>query len=106
MKIHNSNSNNVFDRLRTTVMLFAVVALITGTISFAGLFVSVPSAEAQKTSGTITGTVTDPSGAAVPGAAVGIVNERTGAARETATNEEGSYSFPELEPGSYRLTVN
>src|SRR6266571_5717673 len=63
-------------------------------------------ASAQKTAGTITGTLTDPSGAVVPGAIVGVVNERTGAAREAATNEEGSFSFPELEAGTYRLTVN
>ena len=106
MKIHDSNSNDVFDRLRTTVMLFAVLALVAGTISFAVLFALAPSASAQKTSGTITGTVTDPSGAAMPGATVGVVNERTGAAREAATNEEGSFSFPELEAGTYRLTVN
>src|SRR6266851_3545157 len=106
MKIHSSNANNVFDRLRTTIMLFAVLALVVGTITLAGLFVLAPSASAQKTSGTITGTVTDPSGAAMPGATVGVVNERTGAAREAMTNEEGSFSFPELEAGTYRLTVN
>ncbi len=87
-------------------MLFAVLALVVGTITLAGLFVLAPSASAQKTSGTITGTVTDPSGAAMPGATVGVVNERTGAAREAMTNEEGSFSFPELEAGTYRLTVN
>src|SRR5467141_3999065 len=106
MKTHRSNSNNLFDGLRTTAVLLAVVALVAGAISFAGLFVLVPSASAQKTSGTITGTVTDPSGAAVPGATVDVVNERTGAARQAVTNEEGSYSFPELDEGSYRLTVN
>src|SRR5713226_5639088 len=106
MKIQNLNSNHVFSKLWTAGMLFAVLALVAGTISFAGLFVLAPSASAQKTSGTITGTLTDPSGAVVPGATVSVVNERTGAARETATNEQGSFSFPELEAGTYRLTVN
>jgi len=35
-----------------------------------------------------------------------VVNERTGAARETTTNEEGSFSFPELDSGTYRVNVN
>jgi hypothetical protein len=66
----------------------------------------VPIASAQKITGLITGTVTDPSGAAVPGATVTVVNERTSATRSATTNEQGSFSFPELDPGVYTLTVN
>src|SRR5260370_1153685 len=71
MKIHRLNSNDVFGKLRSISSLLAVAALILGAISFAALLPLTPTASAQKTSGTITGTVTDPSGAAVPGAAVG-----------------------------------
>src|SRR5713226_4163180 len=78
MKIHRSNLNNVFGKLRSIGFLFAVVALVLGAISFASLLVLAPSASAQKTTGLITGTVTDPSGAAVPGATVSVFNERTG----------------------------
>jgi len=106
MKIHRSNFNNAFGKLRSIGSLFAVLALVIGIISFAGLLVLAPSASAQKTSGTITGTVTDPSGAVVPSATVSVVSERTGAARETVTNEQGSFSFPELEAGTYSITVN
>ena len=106
MKIHRSNLNNAFGKLRSIGSLFAVLALVLGAISFAGLLVLAPSASAQKTSGTITGTVTDPSGAVVPSATVSVVSERTGAARETVTNEQGSFSFPELQPGTYSITVN
>src|SRR5713101_2973810 len=70
------------------------------------LLVLVPIASAQKITGLITGTVTDPSGAAVPGATVTVVNERTSATRSATTNEQGSFSFPELDPGMYTLTVN
>src|SRR6266852_8655317 len=70
------------------------------------LLVLVPIASAQKITGLITGTVTDPSGAAVPGATVTVVNERTSATRSATTNEQGSFSFPELDPGVYTLTVN
>src|SRR5713101_600885 len=106
MKIHRSNLNNAFGKLRLIGSEFAVLALALGIIAFAGLLVLAPSASAQKTSGTITGTLTDPSGAVVPGAIVSVVNERTGAARDAATNEEGSFSFPELEAGTYRITIN
>src|SRR5882724_9522278 len=106
MKIHSCNFNNAFANLRSIGSLFAVLALVLGTISFVGLLVLAPSASAQKTSGTITGTVTDPSGAVVPSATVSVVSERTGAARETVTNEQGSFSFPELQPGTYSITVN
>ncbi len=106
MKIHRSNLNNAFGKLRSIGSVVAVTALVLGIIAFAGLLVLAPSASAQKTSGTITGTLTDPSGAVVPGATVSVVNERTGAAREAATNEEGSFSFPELEAGTYRISIN
>src|SRR6266581_6437113 len=106
MKIRRLNSNHAFGKLCSIGSLLAVAALILGAISFAALLVLTPTASAQKTSGTITGTVTDPSGAVVPGATVSVVNERTGAAREAATNEEGSFSFPELEAGTYRITIN
>src|SRR5258708_20416366 len=106
MKIHRLNSNDVFGKLRSISSLLAVAAPILGEISFAALLALTPTASAQKTSGTITGTVTDPSGAAVPGATVSAVNERTGAARQAVTNEQGSFSFPELDPSVYTLTVN
>ena len=106
MKIHRLNPNDAFGKLRSICSLLAVAALMLGALSFASLLLLAPSAFAQKTSGTITGTVTDPSGAAVPGATVGLVSERTGAARQTVSNEQGSFSFPEVEPGIYTLTVN
>src|SRR6267142_2473749 len=106
MKIHSFNFNNAFAQLRSIGSLFAVLALVLGTISFVGLLVLAPPASAQKTSGTITGTVTDPSGAVVPAATVTVVSERTGAVREVLTNEQGSFSFPELQAGTYSVTVN
>ncbi len=64
-----------------------------------------PYALAQKTSGTITGTVTDDSGAVVADANVSATSAETGATRANRTNSEGSFSFPELNPGVYRVTV-
>jgi hypothetical protein len=78
-------------------------SLIVGFVVF--LLTLVPSAFAQKTTGTITGVVTDESGAAVPGASVTITSAQTGASRTSSTNSEGSFSFPELNPGIYKISV-
>src|SRR5258708_4473315 len=106
MKIHRLNSNDAFGKLCSIGSLLAVAALILGAISFAALLVLAPTASAQKTSGTITGTVADPSGAAVPGATVGLVSERTGTARQTVSHRQGRVSLPELQPSAYNLTSN
>src|SRR5690349_15221335 len=61
-------------------------------------------ANAQST-GTISGRVTDQSGAAMPGASVSATNPATGIARDTVTNTEGIYSIPALQPGQYDIKV-
>jgi hypothetical protein len=60
---------------------------------------------AQKTTGTISGSVTDPSGAMVPNAPVTITNKATGQSRTVNTNEAGEYTAPELPFGTYRVAV-
>jgi hypothetical protein len=57
-------------------------------------------------SGTITGTVTDPAGAVVPGAQVVVHNVGTGIDRTTGTNDAGIYSAAFLQPGGYEITVS
>jgi hypothetical protein len=58
-----------------------------------------------RTVGAITGTVTDPEGNPVPGATVALRDERTNIARETVSNEQGSFRFLDLQAGSYEVTV-
>src|ERR1700687_3598991 len=58
------------------------------------------------TSGDITGTVTDPSGAVLPEVKVALKNAGTGAVQNAATNSQGAYRFSFLEPGRYELTIN
>ena len=65
-----------------------------------------PAAFAQKTTGTLTGTVTDPSGAVVASANVTAVNQATNSTRKAATGAAGSFTIPELEPGVYKVTIN
>ena len=60
---------------------------------------------AQKITGTISGSVTDPSGAVVAGATVTITNSETGLLRTATTNSAGEYSAPDLPPGMYRVLI-
>jgi Carboxypeptidase regulatory-like domain len=53
----------------------------------------------------LSGTVEDSSGAAVPGAKVSLENTATHATRSTTSSPQGFYSFSELGPGEYSLTV-
>jgi hypothetical protein len=60
---------------------------------------------AQKTSGTIRGVVTDPSGAVVANVPVVIKNNETGLERTVTTNAQGEYVAPEIAVGVYTVTV-
>lgn len=62
-------------------------------------------AAAQSTLGVILGTVNDPSGAAVAGATVRIVNLGENAKRETTANGDGTYEFQNVKAGSYSVQV-
>src|SRR5438094_7854271 len=53
--------------------------------------------------GEVTGRVTDPSGAVIPGASVALTNVNTNAVRNVLTTEAGAYTFTSIPPGSYRL---
>jgi hypothetical protein len=53
----------------------------------------------------LTGTVTDPSGAVVPDATLILSNVDTSSQRETKSDSEGRYSFAQVQPGSYTLTA-
>ena len=61
---------------------------------------------AQEITGTIVGTVTDESGAPVPGATVTVRNVGTGVAREFATTENGRYTAAFLPVGEYEVTAS
>src|SRR5689334_21434584 len=58
-----------------------------------------------QTFGQITGTVTDTSGAVMPGATVTVTNTQTNQVRTGQTNSAGSYVFPNLLPGVYNVKV-
>ncbi|MGA7622928.1 MAG: carboxypeptidase-like regulatory domain-containing protein [Candidatus Acidiferrales bacterium] len=56
--------------------------------------------------GIVVGTVTDPSGAAVPKATVTLTDTATNAERTAITNEAGRYNFPNVPPGNYNLAIS
>ena len=59
----------------------------------------------QGITGSITGTVTDPSGAGVPGATVRVLQVETNSARIVTTSDIGSYTVTQLPPGAYSVKV-
>ncbi|MGB7352939.1 MAG: carboxypeptidase-like regulatory domain-containing protein, partial [Acidobacteriaceae bacterium] len=61
---------------------------------------------AQVVGGTISGTVKDRSGAALPRASVAILNQETGSTRHLVTGVDGTFSAPSLPIGSYSVQVN
>jgi hypothetical protein len=72
----------------------------------AGLFIGVlPRADAQVLYGTITGTVRDTTGAAIPGTTVIVTHHQTGLTREMVSNEVGAYNFVNLPHGTYTVRM-
>src|SRR5215831_17008546 len=60
---------------------------------------------AQNVNATVGGTVTDSTGAVLPGATVTITGIDTGVKTTTISNESGAYQFPSLQPGNYRVAA-
>src|SRR5436309_8336140 len=69
------------------------------------LILVVSASFAQQITGSITGAVTDPTGAAVTGAAVKLTNTETGAIQNATSDESGNFRFLLLPPGNYSLQV-
>ena len=72
---------------------------------FLGLFLAAAVAFAQRDLGTVSGTVTDAQGAAIPNAKVTVVNDATNVTTNSVSNDTGSFSVPALTPGNYTVTV-
>jgi outer membrane receptor protein involved in Fe transport len=77
----------------------AVVLLVFSLFGFLGCL------SPQEITGTLSGTVTDSSGAAVPDAAVTLVRQETGAKRQMATSDVGVFFFNGIAIGTYRVTI-
>src|SRR5437016_10790987 len=70
-----------------------------------GFCLSADPTSAQVLYGALTGNVTDPSGAVVPGAQVEALSTTTGVSRLATSDSAGDYRFVELLPGLYKVRV-
>ena len=61
---------------------------------------------AQQITATISGTITDPNGAVVPGAVVTATSVETGLVKNATTSDNGNYTITFLQPGSYNISVD
>jgi hypothetical protein len=77
-----------------TVTLISLTLLLVPALSFA-----------QDATGRIAGTITDPSGAVIPGVQVTVTNIATQASRKTSTNQDGYYQILALPIGNYKVTA-
>ncbi len=82
--------------LQTALLLITLLTGATWTTSI----------QAQTSYGSIIGSVTDPTGAVVPDAQVSLTNTGTNATQTTVTSPSGTYSFVNLNPGTYSVTVS
>ena len=89
----------MFSRRRLLLRVFAFGL----TVICAGFFARF--AQAQLTNGDVIGTVTDTSGAVIPGAQVTLTNTGTDIVASTTTNGTGDYTFNLLNPGQYTVTI-
>ena len=85
--------------LQHAVLIFAVALLV-----FAAFPTSLYSQTAN--TGGVTGVVTDSSGAAIADASITLTDRATNTQRTTTSNDAGRYTFANVPPGSYDLTVN
>ncbi len=72
-------------------------------IAFAALLAA--NLPAQSIYGTLTGIVSDPSGAVVAGASLKLRDQQSGSQRDTVANSDGYYTFASVPPGAYQLSV-
>ena len=86
----------VFYRRKIVAGIFGILAC---------LLILAPRTQAQVSGATLSGTVTDPSGSAVPGAQIAIKNIATGVTVNITANSDGFYNVPNLQPGTYELTT-
>jgi len=84
-----------FTNLSKLLALFAAIALLLPCFALAQ----------STTTGAISGTVTDTSGAVLPDVSVSLKSVEKGFTQNTKTNTQGAYQFSLLEPGTYTLTV-
>src|SRR5262249_18747710 len=83
------------NRAVATLAVFTLLLLVVAT-----------TVQAQVLYGSLTGNVTDPTGAVVAGAKVDALNTLTGVTQATVTDPNGVYRFQNLQAGTYKVTIS
>lgn len=81
--------------MKKIIILAAFLVFLGGKASFA-----------QSANATLTGVVTDPNGAVIPGATVSATNKATNLSRTVSTNDEGVYVISSLPVGEYEVKIS
>ncbi|HEY3841303.1 MAG TPA: TonB-dependent receptor [Bryobacteraceae bacterium] len=84
----------------------SIRSLSTLLLSLVALAVLPSNIHAQVLYGSLTGNVTDKSGAAIPNATVEATNVGTGIAKQTKTDDRGAYLIQDIQPGTYKVTIS
>src|SRR5207248_5436065 len=90
----------VTTRASQTALWRVVWSIVLG---LALILIGASQSQAQRTTGTLRGTVMDPQSAVVPGATIMATSEATGITDKTITTSAGTYVFPSLLPGTYTV---
>jgi hypothetical protein len=81
------------------------IRVLVMVIALSAMFLASTAAHAQNLYGSITGTVTDKTGAVIPNVPVTITNQATGESRTEKSNGAGAYTILDVLPGTYTLTI-
>jgi hypothetical protein len=90
---------------RSTALSAGHQTNVAALITIVALALLSPLALAQSTAGRVLGSVTDQSGAAVPGASIVVTDTQRGTSRTLVTDASGDYVAPDLTPGTYKIHV-
>src|SRR6266446_10203657 len=97
---HAIRGVSMIPRIRRTVCVYMAAVALTM------LSINAPSSLAQVAGGTLTGTITDRSGAEIPNAQIVIKDLATGIERTVTTNKDGFYIAANLLPAEYQVTIS
>jgi Carboxypeptidase regulatory-like domain/TonB dependent receptor len=81
------------------------IRILVMVIALSAMFLVSTAAQAQTLYGSLTGTVTDKTGAVIPNVPVTLTNQATGEVRAEKSNGDGTYTFLDVLPGTYSLSI-
>jgi len=95
-----------FTQKSFSVARILAMALVSCLFMVSGLTVFCPNGYSQVITGSLSGTVTDSTGAVIPGASIVLRNTLSGATRTLAASNAGSFTFAGINSGDYSVTIS